>query len=43
LSTTYRIFLTTIPSGFAGVQDVRENNGTIEILERGSGRRVTVN
>ena len=41
LSTTYTIFLTEIPTGFAGVQDVRMDQGTIEISERGSGRRIT--
>jgi hypothetical protein len=43
LSTTYTIFLTAVPNGFAGAQDVRSDNGTIEIIERGSGRRIPVN
>jgi hypothetical protein len=41
LSTAYTIFLTEIPSGFAGVQDVRMEQRTIEITERTTGRRIT--
>ena len=38
LSTTFTIFLTEIPAGFAGVQDVRERGERIVITERGTGR-----
>ena len=41
LSTTYTIFLAEIPPGFAGVQDVQVEQGTIAITERGTGRRFT--
>lgn len=41
LSTTYTIFLAEIPSGFAGVQDLRAEQSTIAITERGTGRRFT--
>ena len=34
LSTTFNIFLKEIPTGFAGVQDVREVNGQYELVPR---------
>jgi len=42
VSTTYTIFLTEIPLGFAGVQDVGTDQTSISIVERGTGRRFTV-
>ena len=38
LKTTFTIFLAEIPAGFAGVADVRAQNGSIVIHEQGSGR-----
>lgn len=42
VSTTFTIFLSEIPHGFAGVQDVRREDTRIAITERGSGREFTV-
>jgi len=42
LSTSYSMFLTEIPTGFAGVQDVQMDQSNISITERGTGRRLTV-
>lgn len=40
LSTSFTIFLTPVPEGFAGVQDVRTAADRIVILERGSAREL---
>ena len=40
LTTTFTIFLTEIPKGFAGVADVQDINGRITIHERGSSREL---
>jgi hypothetical protein len=42
VSTTFTIFLSEIPPGFAGVQNVRREDTRILITERGSGRELTV-
>lgn len=42
LKTTYTIFLTEIPLGFHGVQDIQTAAGQIIITERQSGRQYTV-
>jgi hypothetical protein len=42
LSTTFTIFLTEIAPGFAGVRDVRAQDGRIVISERGSARELIV-
>jgi quinoprotein glucose dehydrogenase len=42
LSTTFTIFLTEIAPGFAGVRDVRAQDGRIVISERGSARQLIV-
>jgi hypothetical protein len=39
LSTTYDIFLAEISSGFTGVRDVRIEQGTVAITERGTRQR----
>jgi hypothetical protein len=36
------MFLAEIPSGFAGVQDVQPDEDRIVVIERGTGRRLTV-
>jgi quinoprotein glucose dehydrogenase len=41
-STTFTMFLAEIPSGFAGVQDVQPDEDRIVVIERGTGRRLTV-
>jgi hypothetical protein len=38
LSTTFTIFLSEIPAGYAGTQDVRVQDGTVAVVERGTGR-----
>ena len=43
LSTTFTIFLTEIPAGFAGTQDVRMQDGKIVLAERGTGRELPGN
>jgi hypothetical protein len=42
LKTTFTIFLAEIPTGFAGVEDVRSEPGKIVITERGTKRQITV-
>lgn len=42
LKTTYTIFLTEIPPGFQGVQDIQTAPGQILITERQTGRQFTV-
>ena len=42
LKTTYTIFLTEIPHGFQGVQDIQTQPGQIVITERQTGRQLTV-
>lgn len=42
LKTTYTIFLTEIPRGFQGVQDIQTVPGQIIITERQTGRQLTL-
>ncbi|MEX2262839.1 MAG: hypothetical protein WD696_12865 [Bryobacteraceae bacterium] len=42
LKTWYLIFLAEIPAGFAGVEDVRRENGRVIVRERGSGKTISV-
>ena len=42
MKTTYTIFLTEIPLGFQGVQDIQTAPGQIIITERQSGRQFTL-
>ena len=42
LKTTWVVFLTEIPRGFAGVEDVRVEPGRIAVRERGGGRMIFV-
>jgi hypothetical protein len=42
LSTSFTVFLAEVPAGFAGVQDVRIDDKDIVIVERGSGRGISV-
>lgn len=42
LKTTYTIFLTEIPTGFQGVQDLQRAQGQIVITEQQTGRQLTV-
>jgi hypothetical protein len=42
LSTTYTIFLAAVPPDFAGTKDVRGAGDHIAVIERGSGREITV-
>jgi hypothetical protein len=42
LSTTFQIFLTALPTAFAGVDDVRATGDRISVRERGTGRELTV-
>lgn len=42
LNTWFTIFLAEIPADFAGVSDVQEEPGRIVVMERGSGRRLSV-
>jgi hypothetical protein len=42
LKTTFAIFLTAIPSAFAGVADVTAEGGSILIRERGTDRKLTL-
>ena len=42
LKTTYTIFLTEIPLGFHGVQEIQSVSGQITITERQSGRQFTL-
>lgn len=42
LKTTYTIFLTEIPRGFQGVQDVQTHPGQLVITERQTGRQLTL-
>jgi hypothetical protein len=42
LSTTYTIFLAAVPPDFAGSKDVRVAGDHIAIIQRGSGRGITV-
>lgn len=42
LKTTYTIFLTEIPAGFQGVQDIQTQSGQIVITERQTGRQLTM-
>ncbi len=42
LKTTYTIFLTRIPPGFAGVEDVQLEAGQIVVTERNSKHRIKV-
>ena len=42
LKTTFTVFLTEIPKGFAGVADVRRESGGIIVVERGSRREIVV-
>lgn len=42
LSTTFTIFLTEIPAGFAGVEGVEMDGDRLVLRERGTGKRHTV-
>lgn len=42
IKTTYTIFLTEIPRGFHGVQDIQTQSGQIIITERQTGRQLTI-
>jgi hypothetical protein len=42
LSTSFHIFLTDVPSGFAGVADVRAAGDHLTLRERGTAREITV-
>lgn len=42
LKTTYTIFLTEIPRGFHGVQDIQTGPGQIVITEQQTGRQLTI-
>ena len=41
-STTFQIFLTEVPTAFAGVEDVEATGDRITVRERGTGRELTV-
>jgi hypothetical protein len=43
LSTTFTMFLSQVPAGFAGTQAVRTQDGRIVITERGTGRELPGN
>lgn len=38
----YSIFLAEIPAGFKGVQDVQKSNGKITVIERETGRQISL-
>jgi VWFA-related protein len=42
VSTTFAIFLSEIPNGFSGVQNVRSEKNRIVVTERGAGRELTI-
>jgi hypothetical protein len=42
VSSTFTIFVTEVPDGFAGVRSVRREDSRIVISERGSARELTI-